>query len=416
VGLIFEKSYFFIKKFFLRGTLKLKLVEFQSHPRSNSQEDHMSKGKVLVTGGAGFIGSYVVDKFIETGFDVRVLDNLEPQVHGDEESGSDGWPLYANRNAELVLGDIRNLDLVKKCLDGVTHVVHLAGLVGVGQSMIQVIRYTSSNDLGTATVLEAISKAKQVERIVVASSISIYGESLYKNSRGDLIAPPMRSAEQLKSRQWDIVQEGEVLIPVATKEDKELLPPNIYAVGKYVTERESLIIGQALGIPTIPLRFFNTYGPRQALSNPYTGVAAIFASRLLNNQSPLIYEDGKQRRDFIDVKDVARAVTMITSSTKQVWEPYNVGTGKYVTIEYIAKCLADLMKKNIKPTIIGKYRVGNIRHCYSDSTKIAKAFGFSAEIPFEDGMANYIQWLAGQKSKDRQAECVSLLTDSNLVV
>jgi len=376
----------------------------------------MSKGKILVTGGSGFIGSYVVDKFVEMGFDVRVLDNLEPQVHGDEEKGTDGWPLYANRNAELVLGDVRDFELIKKCLDGITHVVHLAGLVGVGQSMIQVIRYTSSNDLGTATLLEAISEAKQVERIVVASSISIYGESFYVNSRGDLIAPPMRSIEQLKGRQWDIIHNGEVLTPVATREDKELLPPNIYAVCKYVCERQSLIIGQALGIPTIPLRLFNTYGPRQALSNPYTGVAAIFASRLLNNQSPLIYEDGKQRRDFIHVKDVARAITMVTNSAKQVWEPYNVGTGKYVTIEYIARCLTGLMKKNIEPTIIGKYRVGDIRHCYSDSTKITKAFGFSAKISFERGMADYIQWLTGQQSIDRQVECVNFLTGSKLVV
>jgi dTDP-L-rhamnose 4-epimerase len=376
----------------------------------------MSKDKVLVTGGSGFIGSYVVDELIKRGFDVRVLDNLEPQVHSDEEKGPDGWPLYANRNAELVLGDVRNLDLVNKCLEGVTRVVHLAGLVGVGQSMIQIIRYTSSNDLGTATVLEAISGAKQVEQIVVASSISIYGESLYTNSKGEKIAPPMRSVEQLKARQWEIVKDGEVLTPLATTENKELLPPNIYAVCKYVTERQSLIIGQKLGIPTIPLRFFNTYGPRQALSNPYTGVAAIFASRLLNGDSPIIYEDGKQRRDFIDVRDVARAVAMVTESDSQVWEPYNVGTGKYVTIEYIASCLADLMGKSIQPAIIGKYRVGDIRHCYSDSTKIAKDFGFKAEIPFEKGMTNYIQWLSNQQSIDRQAECVNFLARNKLVV
>lgn len=376
----------------------------------------MSNEKVLVTGGSGFIGSYVVDKLIEMGFAVKVLDNLEPQVHGDEILGPDGWPLYANRNAELILGDVRDLDLVKRCLKDVTHVIHLAGLVGVGQSMIQLIRYTSYNDVGVATLLEAISSAKNVQKIVVASSISIYGESLYVNSKGILIAPPMRSLEQLMARQWDVVDNGEILTPVATREDKELFPPNIYAVNKYVCERESLIIGQSLGIPTIALRFFNAYGPRQALSNPYTGVAAIFASRILNNLSPLIYEDGQQRRDFIHVKDVARAVVLATASTSQIWEPYNVGTGKFVTIEYISRCLALLLNKNIEPTIVGKYRVGDIRHCYSDSSKIARDLGFKSEISFEDGMANYIQWLADQSAIDRQKECNDLLMGNNLVV
>ena len=376
----------------------------------------MSKGKILVTGGSGFIGSYVVDFLVNSGADVRVLDNLEPQVHADEPRGSDGWPLYANRNAELIYGDVRDLDLVQKCLKGVTRVIHLAGLVGVGQSMIQLIRYTSSNDLGVATLLEAISTAKNVERIVVASSISIYGESLYKNSKGQLIAPPMRSSDQLMARRWEIEHNGEILSPVATKEDKELIPPNIYAVNKYVCERQSLIIGKALGIPTVALRFFNAYGPRQALSNPYTGVAAIFASRLLNDQSPLIYEDGQQRRDFIHVKDVARAVAMATNSNSQVWEPYNVGTGNFVTIQYIAQCLSRLLGKEIEPTIVGKYRVGDIRHCYSDSTKITKEFGFKSQISFEDGMADYIKWLMTQVSVDRQDECNDMLANNNLVL
>lgn len=203
---------------------------------------------------------------------------------------------------------------------------------------------------------------------------------------------------------------------MATTEDKELLPPNIYAVGKFVTEKQSLIIGKTLGIPTVALRFFNTYGPRQALSNPYTGVAAIFASRILNNQPPMIYEDGKQRRDFIHVKDVAQAVVLATLSNKEVYNAYNVGTGKFVTIEYIAQSLATLMNKDIKPVILEQYRVGDIRHCYSDSSKIERDFGFKARISFIDGMSDYIEWLVNQTAVDRQEICVNLLQKNRLVV
>ncbi len=375
----------------------------------------MSRGKVLVTGGAGFIGSYVVDLLLTKGFDVRILDNLEPQVHADEPTDSDGWPLYANSEAEKVYGDIRDKDTVVKCLHGITHVAHLAALVGVGQSMVQIARYTDTNERGGAVVLEAIKENNNIQRMVVASSISIYGEGYYTLPDGSLVAPRERTAEQLAAHEWEPICNGHPLQPAPTTEDKPLNPTSVYAINKEVHEQMFLVLGKALNIPTMALRFFNAYGPRQSLSNPYTGVAAIFASRLMNNQSPFIYEDGQQRRDFIHVSDVARAVVAALDSSLPIWKPYNVGTGSYVTIAYIAKCLATLLGKDIEPTFTGQYRVGDIRHCYSDSSQIYRDLGFKAQMSFEDGMQDLVGWLADQTAVDRVSESMQLLSSSGML-
>ncbi|MCA0454380.1 MAG: GDP-mannose 4,6-dehydratase [Chloroflexi bacterium] len=375
----------------------------------------MTKGKVLVTGGAGFIGSYVVDILLEQGFEVRILDNLEPQVHGDESVDSEGWPLYVSREAERICGDIRDKAMVLECLKGVTHVAHLAAMVGVGQSMVQIERYTDVNERGGAVVLEAIKDSKNVQRMVVASSISIYGEGYYTLPDGSRIAPSERSAEQLAAHQWEPEYKGQILQAAPTTEDKPLNPTSVYAINKQVHEQMFLVLGKALNIPTMALRFFNAYGPRQSLSNPYTGVAAIFASRLMNNQSPIIYEDGQQRRDFIHVSDVARAVVAALDSSLQVWKPYNVGTGSYVTIAYIAQYLAKLLEKNIEPTLSGQYRVGDIRHCYSDSSLIARDLGFKAQLSFDEGMKDLVAWLGDQKAVDRVDESLNLLRASGMI-
>lgn len=379
----------------------------------------MSKGKVLVTGGAGFIGSHVVDQLLAKGYEVRVLDSLEPQVHGIERWQKHQWPDYLDPEAERVLGDVRDYDLVLRCLEGVTQVVHLAAVVGVGQSMYNIMDYTSKNDLGGATVLQAISAAaarkQTIERVVVASSMSVYGEGLYQTPDCRLVSPKLRSKEQLLTRQWEMMESGTRLEPVPTTEDKRLHPSSVYAINKQVHEQMFLVVGQALGIPTVALRFFNVYGTRQSLSNPYTGVAAIFASRLLNGLPPLVFEDGEQRRDFVSVYDISRAVYTVLSSNKQVWDAYNVGSGKWVTVNDVARVLAKGLGKQIEPEVIGKYRVGDIRHCYASVAKIYHDFGYTPSVVFEDGMVELSAWLEGEAHQEARHEIDALQANKMVI-
>ena len=262
---------------------------------------------VLVTGGAGFIGSYIVDELVKRGYRVRVLDNLDPQVHGDNAD----VPEYLNKKAEFMKGDVRNPDDVRKAIDSVEIIFHEAAAVGVGQSMYEIKKYMDVNTLGTANLLEAIIKKRKgkIKKLIVASSMSIYGEGEYECSKCGRISPKLRPVAQLEKRQWEMKCHicGEDAKPIPTNEEKPLNSTSIYAISKKDQEEMCLCIGRAYNIPTVALRYFNTYGPRQALSNPYTGVAAIFSSRLLNNHTPIIYEDGLQSRDFVHVKDIAQA-------------------------------------------------------------------------------------------------------------
>jgi dTDP-L-rhamnose 4-epimerase len=259
--------------------------------------------KILITGGAGFIGSHVADELLNRGHHVRALDNLSSQVHGPEAMR----PRYLHRDVELVCGDVRDADAVRRALEGIDAVYHFAAAVGVGQSMYEVDHYTSGNNRGTAVLLEALI-AHPVERLIVASSMSLYGEGLYRSADGALHEGTERPLEQLRAADWDVRGgDGAVLEPIATPETKMPALSSIYALSKFDQERMCLLIGRAYGIPTVALRFFNVFGTRQALSNPYTGVLAIFASRLLNGNAPLIFEDGLQRRDFVSVYDIAQA-------------------------------------------------------------------------------------------------------------
>jgi dTDP-L-rhamnose 4-epimerase len=254
---------------------------------------------ILITGGAGFIGSHLADALLARGHRVRALDNLAPQVHGDGATAPD----YLDSEVELVVGDVRDAPTVRRALQGVDAVVHLAAAVGVGQSMYQIAHYTAVNNGGTAVLLEALSRAP-VERLVVASSMSLYGEGLYRTADGEARVAPERPLEQLRLGDWDVRGEnGESLLPVPTPETKPPSLASVYALSKYDQERLCLLVGTVYGIPTTALRFFNVYGTRQALSNPYTGVLAIFASRLLNGRRPMVFEDGRQRRDFVSVRD-----------------------------------------------------------------------------------------------------------------
>jgi len=378
----------------------------------------MSKGHVLVTGGAGFIGSHLVDDLLGRGFEVTVLDALLPQVHGDAEMDEDGWPIYLNPGARRIKGDLADEGVFEAALPGITHLCHLAASVGVGQSMTNIVDYTRNNVMTAAIMLEVLSKGQHgIQRMAVASSMSIYGEGEYVAPDGNKVAPALRSAEQLRERDWELDGEGGKLEPLPTSEDKLLQPNSIYAINKRDHEEMFLAVGRALDIPTVALRLFNAYGSRQALSNPYTGVAAIFISRLLNDQPPLIFEDGEQRRDFVHVQDVARAFATVLESDKRIWDIFNVGSGVSITVNEIARTLARLLQKNIAPETLQQYRVGDIRHCFADISKLEREFGIRPQHDFEGGMEELITWVrSARKPTDRSEASLAELKSSKLVV
>ncbi|HTI88699.1 MAG TPA: NAD-dependent epimerase/dehydratase family protein [Alphaproteobacteria bacterium] len=366
---------------------------------------------VLVTGGAGFIGSHVTDLLLASGYRVRVLDNLSPQVHGDRST-----PEYLNRDAEFMFGDVRDAEAVARALDGVDAVVHLAAAVGVGQSMYEIVSYTETNELGTAVLLQALAR-RPVERLIVASSMSIYGEGLAKRQNGEIVVPEGRPVEQLKRGIWELQDSGNAsLIPLATPETKPPALSSIYALQKYNQERMCLIVGKAYGMATVALRFFNVFGPRQALSNPYTGVLAIFAARLLNGRAPLVFEDGRQRRDFVHVTDIARACLLALETERGVGNVYNVGSGQSRSILSVGEDLADVMNlKRIAPEVTGKYRAGDIRHCFADISKSRAELGFAPEVDFREGLVELADWLSGQVAVDTVDRATQELASRGLV-
>lgn len=372
----------------------------------------MSK-RILITGGAGFIGSHLTDELLESGYSVRILDNLSEQVHGKNRQR----PEYLNPDAELIIGDVRDPKVVQKALEGVDAVYHYAAMVGVGQSMYEIKEYTDVNNLGTAVLLEALIKSP-VEKLIVASSMSIYGEGLYKDANGHIRAGMERSLAQLKKGQWEVYDnEGNILLPYPTPETKTPSLSSVYALSKYDQERLCLMVGKAYNIPTVALRFFNVYGTRQALSNPYTGVLAIFASRLLNDNPPLIFEDGYQKRDFVSVLDIARASRLALETPEAENEVFNIGSGNSYTIVEIAEKLADILGKgHLKAEINGKYRVGDIRHCFSDISKAKEILGYQPQISLEDGLKELSEWLQGQTAEDKVAEASKELAARGLTV
>jgi dTDP-L-rhamnose 4-epimerase len=353
-----------------------------------------------VTGGAGFIGSHFADRLLAAGHSVRALDSLDQQVHAAGER-----PGYLDPAVEFVAGDVRDRTAVGRALEGVEAVVHLAAAVGVGQSMYEIERYTSVNALGTAILLEeVVERRDSIQRLLVASSMSIYGEGQYRNPRtGEgRIAPRLRPESQLEARHWELVgDDGQPLEPEPTAEAKPLHPTSIYAVGKRDQEEMVLSVGAAYGIPSVALRFFNAYGERQALSNPYTGVAAIFASRLLNDRAPLVFEDGRQTRDFIDVRDVARSCELALMSDRADGQVVNVGTGVPTSVLELVAAIAGGLGKHVEPDVLGQYRAGDIRHCYADTTLAEQMLGFRAEIPFSRGMEDLLGWLEAQEARDQ---------------
>lgn len=368
---------------------------------------------VLITGGAGFIGSHLGDELLKHNYSVTVLDNLSEQVHGEERHR----PPYLDDRINLIRGDIRDAALVEELVKEADFVFHLAALVGVGQSMYEIKEYTEVNNVGTAILLEAIVK-HPVQKLVVASSMSIYGEGLYKDPSGKHYHSASRKIERLKTNDWEAYnEENDLLTPIPTDESKKPSLSSVYALSKYDQEQLCLLTCKAYNIPVAALRFFNVYGTRQALSNPYTGVMAIFSSRFLNNRPPLIFEDGDQQRDFVHVKDVARACRLALEVPESNQEVFNIGSGEHYTISSLARVLAKTMgKEEIEPEITGEYRIGDIRHCFADISKAKMILGYSPKVSLEVGMRELVEWLESQLAVDHVEKAKAELSSRGLTV
>ncbi len=372
----------------------------------------MENLNVLVTGGAGFIGSHLVDALVERGHRVRVLDALVSQVH------EGGRPQHLHPEAEFIYGDVCDRAAVERALEGVDAVYHEAAEVGVGQSMYQIERYVRANDLGTSVLLEAIVERRdRIRKLVVASSMSIYGEGAYTCPSCGPVNPQLRPGAQLRARRWEVECEtcGAVLAAAPTTEEKPLFPTSVYAVTKQDQEQFCLVVGRAYEIPAVALRYFNVYGTRQALSNPYTGVCAIFSSRLLNDQRPMIFEDGEQTRDFVHVSDIVQANLLALETDRADYKAVNVGTGRPTSIAQVTRLLSEGLGKNLEPEIVGKYREGDIRHCVADITRARNLLGYEPKVTLEEGIPELLEWVREQKPVDQVAQATAELETRQLV-
>jgi dTDP-L-rhamnose 4-epimerase len=347
-----------------------------------------------------------VDALLRRGHEVRVFDNLTPQVHGD------GRPDYLAEGIELISGDMRDAAAVRRAVEGMDVIFHLAAAVGVGQSMYEIAHYMGANTQGTANLLQALLDTKlKVEKLVIASSMSIYGEGKYLCSECGEVAPPPRGNEQLKNKLWEMncPSCGRVLTPIPTDESKPLQCTSIYALSKKDQEEMTLLFGRTYGVPVVALRYFNIYGPRQALSNPYTGVAAIFASRLLNRKAPPIFEDGMQMRDFVSVYDVCQANLLAMERREADGMALNVGSGEPISIREVAGALGNALGVSMPAEISGKYRAGDIRHCFADIGRAGQVLGYKPKVRFTEGVVELVEWLRSQQPKDRVAEAAQQL-------
>ena len=362
--------------------------------------------KILITGGAGFIGSHLADKLINQGHDVIVYDNLDPQVH------LIGWPDYLNSSVKKIFGDVRDKKFFERILKDydVEVIFHFAAKVGVGQSMYEIDPYVNVNVGGTANLLDIIVNSKlNIKKLIVASSMSCYGEGEYEEKVSGNI-PVVRSLEQLQNHKWDIGY-----TPIPTKETKPLESQSIYALSKKMQEEMCLSVGKTYNIPTTALRFFNIYGTRQSLSNPYTGVVAIFCSCFLNDQNPIIFEDGKQMRDFVHIDDITDACILSMTKDEANYETFNVSSGKSITVFELAKIVQNLMNSDKDPIISNKFRVGDIRHCFANIDKIKK-LGYEPKHRLEEGLVDVIEWVKKQRSYKSINEMINKLSDKKLII
>lgn len=354
--------------------------------------------KILITGGAGFIGSHLVDELVNH-HDVYVYDNFDSQVHRR-------LPNYLNNKAQYIVGDMRDYQKLKKTIleNNIDIIYHLAAAVGVGQSMYEVKKYYDVNIGGTANLLDILAKKNhRVKRLIVASSMSTYGEGKYKCKTCGMVNPSLRPKKQFKNKEWELKCKcGEKLIPMKTDESVPQECTSFYALTKKEQEKMCMLFGKNYDVDTTALRFFNVYGSRQALSNPYTGVCAIFATSLLCGNSPVVFEDGKQSRDFVHVKDICQALILAMNEIAE-GEIYNVGSGESTTIKEVAEVLRDNINKDVDIKYTEEFRNGDIRHCFSDISKIRK-IGFKPKYSFKEGIISFIDWVKEQEEVEDKIE------------
>ncbi len=351
---------------------------------------------ILITGGAGFIGSHLADKLIENpDYNVIIIDILEEQVHGKLFKPPD----YLNKSVKFYQGSITNKRLIESLVEKTDIIFHLAAMVGVSQSMFEINKYTYNNIYGTSNLIETIINFNpEIEKIIIASSNTVYGESKANCPNCGVFFPKMRTNIQLINREWEIRCPNckSLAKPIPCDENTPFNPNSIYALSKQVQEQIGLMIGKTYNIDTTILRFFLVYGSRQALSNPYTGVCGIFSSRCLMNKSPIIFEDGNQLRDFIHVSDVCQALILAMRNTESKGEIFNVASGNPITIKEVAKTIIEKIKPSLKPIYSQKYRIGDVRHCIADISKIKNRLGFKPKIRFKEGIEEYIEWIKNQ--------------------
>ena len=353
-----------------------------------------------------------MDKLVQRGHRTKIYDNLTPQVHPHGD-----MPDYINWDAEFIHGDVRDYDNLKHALDGVDVVFHEAAAVGVGQSQYQVKQYVDVNIGGTANLLDILANEKtQVSKLIVAASMSSYGEGQYACGACGDVTPPLRSVEQMEQQDWEMhcPHCRAILRAVPTSENKLLECNSIYAITKKVQEEMVLNIGTTYGIPAVALRYFNVYGPRQSLSNPYTGVAAIFLSRIKNDHAPVIFEDGGQTRDFVSVHDIVHG-NLLAMEHESLSGAYNIGNGVPRSIAGIAETLISLYGKTLTPEVTHSFRKGDIRHCVADITKAANQLGYTPQVAFEDGMQELLRWSETAQSQDKFEEARKELQQRGLV-
>ena len=365
--------------------------------------------RALVTGGAGLIGSHVTDLLVREGWKVRVLDNLEPNTH------KRGKPDWINPKAEFVEGDIRDRETITAALDKIDIVFHQAAYGGY---MPEISKYVHVNSFGTAQMLEVIREKKlPIQKIIVASSQAVYSEGAGICAKHGLVFPTVRRVEQLQKGDWEVHCPvcGAVTKSAPTPENAPVGGETVYGLTKVDQEKLLLLWGKQVGIPTVALRYSCTYGPRQSIFNPYTGVIAIFCTRLLNNLAPVLYEDGEQTRDFSFVEDIARANLLAAESDKLDGFAVNVGSGEGTPIRKVAQILSRLLKIDIEPEARGEFRPGEMRHLTSDTTRIIAA-GYKPQVGLEDGIQRYIDWIRSQSDiRDYFSEAEQILKSKGIV-
>ncbi|MDN7025185.1 SDR family NAD(P)-dependent oxidoreductase [Methanoculleus sp. FWC-SCC1] len=354
---------------------------------------------VLITGGAGFIGSHITDELLRHGYHVKILDNLTPRVHGVERRR----PEYLDPQATLIVGDVRDAHSVQEALEGVDAVIHLAAAVGMRQSMYNIEQYASTNSLGTAVLLEELIR-RPVQRLVVGSSSSIYGEGLYGSLNGGVYTTIRRTADRLGKGDFEPHSpDGEVLYPLPTPEAKEASPQSVYALSKYDQEKMCRIVGDAYGMQAVSLRLFNVYGPRQGFANHYTGALTDCAVRLLMGEAPLLFEDGNQQRDFVHVSDVAAAFRLALEVPEAAGSAFNIGSGLPHTFRSVAATMAAMLgKTDSTPLTTGTHRIGEVRHCFADISRAREILGYAPAIPLAEGVADLASWVAEQMAQERE--------------